>query len=53
MGKSKKVKADGKKKIKDLGVKDSARSVAGGRKAGGTQENYLTVKLNEVFVSSV
>ena len=56
MGKSKKVKTDGKKKMKDLGVKDSAKAITGGltsRKAGGTQQEYLVVKLNDTLISGV
>ena len=51
MANSKKVKG-GKKAIKDLSVKD-AKAVVGGRKAGGTQHEYLKVKLTDVLVSSV
>ena len=52
MGNAKKMKAGGKKKVKDLAAKD-ARAVVGGRKAGGTQTDYLVFKLNDVIVTSV
>jgi hypothetical protein len=32
---------------------DQLQGVAGGRKAGGGQHEYLVVKLNDVFISSV
>ena len=51
MANSKKVKAGGKKQIKDLSVKD-AKTVVGGRKAGGSQQEYLIIKLNDVLVSA-
>lgn len=35
----------------ETGVKE-AESVRGGRKAGGTQQEYLVVKLDEVFITS-
>ena len=53
MGKGRKVKAAGRKTVKDLGVKDGAKAVAGGRKAGGTQQEYLVYKLNDAFISGV
>ena len=37
---------------KDLTAKDG-KAVKGGRKAGGDQQEYLTVKLKEVFVTGV
>ena len=37
--------------VNDLPVKD-ATAVKGGRKAGGTQENYLQYTLSDVQVSS-
>ena len=52
MGNAKKTKAGGKKKISDLSPKD-AKTVVGGRKAGGTQTDYLVVKLNDVIVTGV
>ena len=52
MANSKKAKAGGKKAIKDLSVKD-AKTVVGGRKAGGSQQEYLIVKLSDVQVTSV
>jgi type VI protein secretion system component Hcp len=52
MGNAKKTKAGGKKKVKDLAAKD-AKAVVGGRKAGGTQTDYLVVKLDDVIVTSV
>ena len=51
MGKSKKTKTAGRKKVKDLGVKDSAKTVAGGRKAGGTQQDYLVVKMTDAYIT--
>jgi hypothetical protein len=38
------------KKIKDLGPKD-AKTVVGGRKAGGSQQEYLNVKLTDVLIT--
>ena len=51
MGNAKKTKT-GKRNIKDLGPKD-AKDVVGGRKAGGTQQEYLIYTLKDVQVSSV
>ena len=50
MGNSK--KTGGKKTIKDLTVKDS-KKVVGGRKAGGTQQEYLVYTLKDVVVTGV
>jgi hypothetical protein len=36
---------------KDLTAKD-ARTVKGGRKAGGGQQEYLTVKMTDLLISS-
>ena len=52
MANSKKAKAGSKKAIKDLTVKD-AKTVVGGRKAGGTQQEYLVVKLTDALVTAV
>ena len=52
MGNAKKTKAGGKRKISDLTPKD-VKAVVGGRKAGGTQTDYLVVKLNDVYVAGV
>ena len=51
MANGKKAKAGSKKQIKDLAAKD-AKTVAGGRKAGGTQQEYLVVKMSDVIVTS-
>ncbi len=53
MAKSRKARTDGKKKIKDLGVKDGAKSVTGGRKAGTGQQEYLIVKMTDVLVTGL
>jgi hypothetical protein len=45
-------KTSGKKKITDLTAKD-AGAVKGGRKAGGTQQDYLVVKMQDVLITSV
>jgi hypothetical protein len=37
---------------KDLAPKN-AKSVKGGRKAGGGQQEYLVVKLNDVLITGV
>ena len=37
---------------KDLTLKDS-KTVQGGRKAGGSQQEYLVVKMTDVLVSGV
>jgi hypothetical protein len=43
------------KKAKDLPVKSlaakQAKQVVGGRKAGGDQQEYMTIKLSDVLVS--
>ena len=43
------------KKVKDLPAKKlsakSARTVKGGRKAGKGQQEFLVVKMNEVFIT--
>ena len=52
MGNAKKTKAGGKRRLKDLSPKD-AKTVVGGRKAGGTQQEYLVFKLNDVIVTGV
>jgi hypothetical protein len=45
------------KKAKDLPIKtlaaDQARQVAGGRKAGSAQLEYLVIKMNDAIVTSV
>jgi hypothetical protein len=51
MAKPKKSKG-GKKVVKDLDATKAAQ-VAGGRKAGAEQHEYLTVKLNEVYIANV
>ena len=52
MANGKKGKAGSKKGIKDLAAKDATTVVGGVRKAGGEQQEYLVVKLNDVTVSS-
>jgi hypothetical protein len=37
---------------KDLTLKDG-KTIQGGRKAGGTQQEYLTVKLTDAMITSV
>lgn len=49
MAKPKKSKGS-KKVVKDLDAAKAAQ-VAGGRKSGGGQQEYLVVKLNEVIIS--
>jgi hypothetical protein len=43
------------KKVDNLAVKDvdaaQAKAVAGGRKAGGGQEDYLIVKMNDILIT--
>ena len=43
------------KKAKDLPAKSlsakQAKQVVGGRKAGGTQQEYLVIKMNDVIVT--
>ena len=40
-------------RVEDLDVaKDEAEEVKGGRKAGGKQEDYLVVKLEDIQISS-
>jgi hypothetical protein len=41
-----------KKKVEDLGVKN-ARAIAGGRKAGGSQQEYMIVKLEDILITGV
>jgi hypothetical protein len=52
MANGKKPKASGKKRVKDLGLKDAKTVVGGVRKAGGEQQEYMVVKLNDVTISS-
>jgi hypothetical protein len=44
------------KKAKDLPAKSltakQAKQVVGGRKAGGTQQEYMPIKMTDIFVSS-
>jgi hypothetical protein len=51
MGNAKKTKT-GKRNIKDLGPKD-AKDVVGGRKAGGSQQEYLVYTLKDVQVTGI
>jgi len=51
MGKAKKAKTGGRKKIKDLSPRNAKR-VAGGRKAGQGQD-YLVVKLNDLIITGI
>ncbi|HZF06000.1 MAG TPA: hypothetical protein VE932_16825 [Patescibacteria group bacterium] len=45
------------KKAKDLPIKslaaDQAKQVAGGRKAGAGQQEFLIIKMNDVLVTGV
>jgi hypothetical protein len=50
-----KTKKDAGKKAKDLPATltaKQAKQVVGGRKAGGTQQEYMPIKMTDIFVSS-
>jgi hypothetical protein len=50
MAKKSKAKARKRTATKDLAPRN-ARQVKGGRKAGGSQQEYLVVKMNDVIIS--
>jgi hypothetical protein len=51
MGKAKKAKAS-RKKVKDLSLKDGARTV-GGVKSSEDPTKYMVLKLNDVLITGV